>query len=111
NDAFYEGETALSPKQLEGAQTLPELFRRSGYHTTLIGKISHTADGKVYAYDGQGDGRDELPHAWDELATPYGPWQRGWGIFFAYAGGKHREDGQGHSDLMQFTAVNDDDLP
>lgn len=111
NEALYNGKTALSRKQLPGAQTMPELFRRSGYHTTLIGKVSHTADGKVYAYNGKGDGRDEVPHAWDDLATPYGPWKRGWGIFFAYADGKHREDGQGNKDLMQFTVEDDTDLP
>jgi arylsulfatase A-like enzyme len=111
NRGFYEGASTLSPDQQDGAQSLPELFRRSGYHTTLIGKISHTPDGKVYAYNGAGDGRSELPNAWDDLATPYGPWQRGWGDFFAYAGGKHREDGQGHRDLMEFVAEDDDELP
>lgn len=111
NEALYNGKTALSQQKLPSAQTMPELFRRSGYHTTLIGKVSHTADGKVYAYNGKGDGRDEVPHAWDELATPYGPWKRGWGIFFAYANGKHREDGQGHADLMEFIAEEDTDLP
>jgi len=111
NSALYSGKTALSREQLPGAQSLPELFRRSGYHTTLIGKISHTADGKVTAYNGTGDRRDEVPHAWDDLATPYGPWKRGWGIFFAYADGKHREDGGGHKDLMQFTAKEDYELP
>lgn len=111
NQAFYRGKSALSAKQTEGAQTLPELFRRSGYHTTCIGKISHTADGRVFEYNGSGDGRDELPHAWDELATPFGSWKRGWGIFFAYANGRSREDGSGIRDLMEFTAEKDADLP
>ena len=111
NGALYNGKTALSAKELPGAQTLPELFRRNGYHTTLIGKISHTADGRVYGYDGKGDGRAELPHAWDDFATPFGDWKRGWGIFFAYANGKHREDGQGHRDLMEFVVEEDEDLP
>jgi arylsulfatase A-like enzyme len=111
NVAMYNGKTALNPEEQPGAQSMPELFRRSGYHTTLIGKISHTADGRVYAYDGTGDGRDEIPHAWSEKATPLGSWKRGWGIFFAYENGHHREDGNGHKDLMQFTAENDDDLP
>lgn len=111
NNALYGGPTALKAEQQPGAQSLPELFRRSGYHTTLIGKISHTADGKVFAYNGTGDGRSELPHAWDDYATPYGPWKRGWGVFFAYADGKHREDGNGHIDLMEFTAEKDTDLP
>ena len=111
NAAMYHGRTALEPRQLPGAQTLPELFRRSGYHTVCIGKISHTPDGKVFAYDGSGDGRPEMPGAWDELATPYGPWKRGWGVFFAYAGGRHREDGQGYRPLMEFAAQRDEDLP
>lgn len=111
NRGFYQGPTALNHEQLAGAQSLPELFRRSGYRTVNIGKISHTADGKVYEYDGSGYGQDEVPHAWDELATPYGPWERGWGIFFAYANGKNREDGEGHEDLMEFVVAKDEDLP
>ena len=111
NGAMFGGRSALKQEQLPGAQTLPELFRRSGYHTTLIGKISHTPDGKVYNYNGTGDGRPEMPGAWDDFATPYGPWQRGWGAFFAYADGKHREDGGGHRDLLQFVVDKDTDLP
>ncbi|WP_417380659.1 sulfatase [Gimesia sp.] len=111
NKAFYQGASALSAKQTAGAQTMPELFRRSGYQTTCIGKISHTADGRVFEYNGNGDGRDELPHAWDELATPFGSWKRGWGIFFAYANGRSREDGSGIRDLMEFKVERDEELP
>lgn len=111
NQAFYQGDSALSVNQTAGAQTMPELFRRSGYQTTCIGKISHTADGRVFEYNGTGDGRDELPHAWDELATPFGSWKRGWGIFFAYANGRSREDGSGIRDLMEFKVEQDEELP
>ena len=111
NAAFYQGQAALSPQRLDAAQSMPELFRRNGYHTVCIGKISHTPDGRVFSYDGKGRGQPEVPHAWDELATPYGRWGRGWGAFFAYEGGKHREDGQGHQDLMEFEAEKDEDLP
>ncbi len=111
NQALYEGATKLVADELPGAQSLPELFRRSGYRTVLDGKISHTADGRVYAYDGSGDGRPEMPHAWDEYATPLGAWKNGWGIFFAYPEGVGREDGSGHQDLMDFSVVDDTDLP
>lgn len=111
NNAMYAGRTQLSQEELAGAQTMPELFRRNGYHTVCIGKISHTPDGRVFAYNGEGDGRAEMPHGWDELPTPFGPWGRGWGTFFAYAGGRHREDGGGNIDLMEFVAEEDDDLP
>ena len=110
NGAMSGGKTALKPKELPGAQSMPEMFRRSGYHTTLIGKISHTADGLNFGYKGQGDGSHEVPLAWDEFATPYGSWKRGWGIFFAYADGRNREDGDS-MDLMEFKVENDDDLP
>jgi arylsulfatase A-like enzyme len=111
NEALYTGKSALTPELLAGAQSMPELFRRSGYRTVCLGKISHTPDGRVYEYDGTGDGHPELPHAWDELPTPFGPWQRGWGAFFGYQGGKHREDGQRHNALMEFTATQDNELP
>lgn len=111
NNHFYDGPAALSHSPTPGAQSMPELFRRNGYHTVNIGKMSHTADGKVFSYNGEGDGRDEIPFAWDDKATPYGAWKRGWGVFFAYANGVHREDGSRSQDLMEFTAENDEDLP
>lgn len=111
NEALYRGASALEADWSGAPQSLPERFRRSGYRTTLIGKLSHTPDGRVFAYDGSGDGRLELPGAWDELATPFGAWGRGWGAFFAYAGGRHREDGSGHAPLMEFTAEEDEQLP
>lgn len=111
HNALFQGDAALNRQQTEGAQSFPELFRRSGYYTVGIGKISHHPDGKIFSYDGSGDGRQELPHAWDELPTPYGAWERGWGTFFAYADGKHREDGQNNRDLMEFIVEDDDDLP
>ncbi len=95
NNAFTSKGTALVAEPTAAAQSMPELFRRNGYRTVLIGKISHTPDGRVFAYNGSGDGRPELPHAWDVFGTPMGKWNRGWGIFFAYEGGRHREDGTG----------------
>ena len=52
-----------------------------------------------------------MPHAWDQMLTPLGSWERGWGIFFAYANGKHREDGNGYMPLWEFSAEADDELP
>jgi arylsulfatase A-like enzyme len=112
NESLYKGRNALKPQGVpSGAQSMPELFRRSGYHTVCIGKVSHTPDGKVFEYNGSGSGRPELPNAWDELATPYGPWKYGWGVFFAYANGRHREDGSGFRPVMQSPDVGDSELP
>lgn len=111
NSALYSSKTKLDHDFTEKAQSLPEVFKRSGYKTACIGKISHQPDGRVFSYNGKGEGKYELPHAWDELPTPFGTWKRGWGTFFAYANGKHREDGLGNKDLMEFTAEKDTDLP
>ena len=111
NNVFYTGKTAIRDNEFPGAQTMPELFRRSGYETILIGKISHTPDGRIFSYDGKGDGRREMPRAWDHLTTPMGEWKKGWPLFFAYANGKHREDGQSQMKLMEFIVENDNDLP
>jgi len=112
NGAFTGGSSGLKREpQTSGAQTLPEIFRRSGYTTAMIGKISHQPDGRVFGYNASGDGREEMPGAWDRYLTPYGQWKRGWGIFFAYADGRHREDRSGYRPVMEFTAEKDTDLP
>ena len=111
NNGLYSGKSKLRASYSDKAQSLPEVFKRSGYKTACIGKISHQPDGRVFAYNGKGKGLPELPHAWDELPTPFGAWKRGWGTFFAYANGRHREDGQGNKDLMEFVAEKDTDLP
>jgi arylsulfatase A-like enzyme len=113
NMCMSTGPSALKQEEQEGAQSFPELFKRSGYKTVCIGKISHNADGRVYSYAGDGDGHMEVPNAWDELSTPLGSWKRGWGIFFAYANGYNREsrDGMAKKDLMEFVAEKDTDLP
>lgn len=110
NSSFAAGGAMLARQTQPGAQSLPELFRRSGYHTTCIGKISHAPDGRIDETNGVGPGPPELPGAWDEFATPFGPWKYGWGAFFAYAGGHHRRDGK-HRDLMEFVVEQDEDLP
>jgi len=51
-----------------------------------------------------------LPDAWDDYATPYGQWKNGWGVFFAYADGKHR-DKKGYHPYCEFKAEKDTDLP
>ena len=64
--------------------SLPLFFRRNGYTTVSIGKITHSPDGM------RADGTPELPFAWDDVGVPRGVWADGWAAFFAYAGGKTR---------------------
>jgi len=92
----------LVPQKFEGRPSLPHQFRRNGYYTVSIGKISHSPDGRkrgpsiqeTDAYDGGATGEPELPFGWDEVYTPYGEWKTAWGVFFGYAGGKTRIPGK-----------------
>ncbi|MCU0795733.1 MAG: sulfatase [Akkermansiaceae bacterium] len=112
NEVAFRGPTAL-PREMDAqrSRSLPEIFRRSGWRTGCIGKISHMPDGRVFSYRGKGDGRPELPDAWDFLETPCGPWKSGHGAFFAYSEGRHREDGGGYAPLYEFPDVADEALP
>lgn len=92
NGVSYNNGAFSQLKPNDDITTLPECFRSNGYRTVGIGKISHTPDGKVFSYDGRGDGHLEMPDAWDEVTGPANKWGTGWDAFFAYADGSSRTD-------------------
>ncbi|NWK57382.1 sulfatase [Verrucomicrobiaceae bacterium N1E253] len=108
NNAFHN---LGKGKSKDLSLSLPENFKRSDYTTVTIGKVSHTPDSKNYRYNGSGPGTPEIPNAWTEMDMPYGPWKYGWGCFFAYDKGKHREDKSGYRPVMEFPDVKDNELP
>jgi len=106
NGAFRK----LKRKRTAQPQTFPEFFRRNGYTTVSIGKISHQPDGHIYNYNGTGSGKVEVPFAWDDVGAPYGKWKYGWGAFFGYANGLHRANYDGASPV-EAAKVDDDGYP
>lgn len=92
--------------------SLPEWFRKHGYHTMQTGKISHSPDGfrddrERIAASGVENTYSRAPHlhftnpedpevpgAWDAFDTPVGQWGTAWGAFFAYADGVTRVSGE-----------------
>ncbi len=78
-------------KEPEIPETFIHQLRRKGYHTTGIGKISHSADGYVYGYTEAKSEVRELPYSWDEVLFDPGKWKTGWNAFFAYANGENRQ--------------------
>ncbi|MEE8451322.1 MAG: sulfatase [Thermoguttaceae bacterium] len=59
-------------------------FRRHGYATTGIGKISHEPGGTMppeYAVH-------QVPYSWDKAFAPVGLWKTPWHAFFAYSEGQ-----------------------
>lgn len=92
-------------------ETFVEQFRRHGYHTVGIGKVSHAADGYVYKYlEPQGQ-RRELPNSWDELCFNPGIWKTGWNAFFAYADGNNRNTLKGAVKPFEGADVPDEGYP
>lgn len=87
NDAIRD----LLPKtEQKTPESFAHLFRRAGYRTVSIGKISHYVDGRIYSYAGEGEGEFEMPFSWDRRLMPYEKWGTAWNAFFGYADGSNR---------------------
>jgi len=78
----------------EKSVSMPHLFRRNGYRTVCIGKISHQPGGVI----GPEAKVHEVPFSWDLAYAPVGPWKTPWGAFFSYDKGRIREYGYGEND-------------
>ena len=82
----------MGKEEAEHPETFAHHFKRNGYTTISMGKISHYVDGKVYTYEQEGDGAFELPHSWDKRWGVVDEWKTAWNGFFGYQGGKNRTD-------------------
>ncbi len=101
----------LAETEQAGLQTLPKALKNGGYYTSSLGKISHYVDGKIYTYEGEGDGRPEMPNSWDYEWGPVGKWGTAWNAFFAYADGSNRNEKKRKGSPTEFVAEKDGDLP
>src|SRR5690606_36364454 len=87
-------------------------FRRNGYYTVGIGKISHSVDGLVYGYEESPDGaKAEMPHSWDEFLFEADKWGTGWNAFFGYADGSNRQGKQRQVKPYEMADVEDTGYP
>ncbi|AMV34295.1 Choline-sulfatase [Pirellula sp. SH-Sr6A] len=75
-----------------GHQSLPTTFRRAGYKTLALGKITHHPGGRTGKE--WRDGPEELPGAWDHAWIPDGPWESPEAIMHGYADGARRRPGK-----------------
>lgn len=100
NAAF---ELLLSPEEPQAPESVAHLFRRAGYRTVSIGKVSHSPDGLV-------DDVPELPWSWDEVGAPHGEWRNAWDAFFGYADHTGRIQGQTPS-FEALEGTTDDSYP
>lgn len=64
---------------------MPHLFRRNGYTTVCLGKVSHEPGGVL----DEAQKLHEIPYAWDRTRTEVGEWKTPWHAFFAYENGAY----------------------
>ena len=107
---IFERATAGKPAGTE-PESLAELFRRNGYYTVGIGKISHAADGRIYGYNQPVSDKMELPNSWDEFLFDAGKWGTGWNAFFGYANGENRQSLKGQVKPYEIADVDDAGYP
>lgn len=107
---IFEKEIANQPEK-NTPETFIHHFKRNGYHTVGIGKISHSADGLVYGYEEQPSNKKELPHSWSELVFDSGKWKTGWNSFFAYANGENRQSMKRQVKPYEAGEVDDEGYP
>ena len=86
-------------------------FKRNGYNTVGIGKLSHSVDGLVYGYEEKPSDVKEMPHSWDRFVFNPGKWKTGWNAFFAYANGENRQSLKGQVKPYESADVNDEGYP
>jgi arylsulfatase A-like enzyme len=108
NSAF---ETLLSAHSASQPESFVHLFRQRGYYTAGLGKMSHMPDGKLYEYNGEGDGAPEMPLSWNESWGPIGKWGTSWNAFFGYSDGNNRNMERGKYPAFERAAVADTALP
>ena len=108
NEALFQRAKAME-KGREVPPCLPGHFRRSGYTTVAVGKVSHHPGGL-----GGGDWNDpatpELPGAWDRALMPCGPWKHPRGVMHGLAGGEIR-GAAGTMAVFQSKDVSDEEYP
>ena len=82
--------------------SLPHLFRKNGYQTISIGKVSHNPGGVM---DDDTQQVHQLPFSWDRVVSSSGPWKTSWAAFFGYA------DGQSYNRVVSPMKMNTPRLP
>ncbi len=109
-NSVFEELTADQPPQ-DQPESMMEAFRRQGYYTVGIGKISHAPDGFVYGYRDSVSTIRELPNSWDEFHFNPGKWGNGWNAFFGYADGENRQSMNNQVKPYEAGQVDDNGYP
>jgi iduronate 2-sulfatase len=98
-------------KRIEGVSspTAPEWFRKAGYITVSVGKVSHHPGG-LGGPDWNDEAIIEMPNAWVRHVQPVGKWLHPRGIMHGLADGEIRGNAK-EMDVFQLAEGDDDIYP
>ncbi len=85
NAALFQRAAKMKADPSSVPPSMPAWFRRHGYTTVSVGKVSHHPGGRG-GRDWNDDSKPEMPDSWDRHLLPAGPWKhpRGWMHGLAY---------------------------
>ncbi len=107
NDALFLRANKIKQGKEKINPSMPEWFRKNGYTTVSVGKVSHHPGGM-----GGSDWDDstiiEMPEAWDKYLMPVSEWEHPRGMMHGLAHGEIRNDAS-RMDVFQ-TVEGDDNI-
>jgi len=105
NKAIFERSQRLAKDADAVPPSMPAWFRKHGYTTVSVGKVSHHPGGRGGS-DWDDDALAEMPFSWDAHLCPHlgesGDWQHPRGIMHGLAHGEIRKN-RGEMDVFQST--------
>lgn len=109
NGALFDRAKSLAKKSDTVPPSMPAYFRKAGYTTVSVGKVSHHPGGRG-GKDWDDDRQPEMPGSWDRHRLPAGPWQHPRGAMHGLANGEIRINA-GEMDVYQSVAGEDSIYP
>ncbi|QVY66103.1 sulfatase [Polaribacter sp. Q13] len=99
NNALFLRAKKLENNPKSVMPSMPEWFKKNGYTTVSVGKVSHHPGGRGGA-DWNDDHVIEMPNAWDKHLMPVAEWQHPRGGMHGLANGEIRTK-SGNMDVFQ----------
>ena len=99
NGALFQRAGKLKANPESAPPSMPGWFRKHGYTTVSVGKVSHHPGGRGGS-DWNDDNHPEMPNSWDRHLLPAGPWQHPRGWMHGLANGEIRGNA-GQMDVFQ----------
>lgn len=91
NDALFQRAKTLPNENSSASPSMPYWFRKHGYTTVSVGKVSHHPGG-LGGPDWDDEAIPEMPNSWDRHILKSGPWQHPRGWMHGLANGEIRTD-------------------